>query len=523
MHDFPNPQPMYPDEDPGGAWADDPTQDSQSLGVQSGIAPLDARMGGLVEGGVYLVAGAPGPAKLVGILQFLHTGLELGERSLLLTDARAPGILEVARAWGLDVEPAWRDGRLEIIGFRDDFEMRVLRSADPEDAIEELQSLVAPDTTRIAVDPGSAFFQGGARSLVGRTFLNWAQAHRATVWTTLVVDEGEGLPSSAEWLVNATQGVFLFDQGRDGLQQVRVRHPLPVSGPSTPVTLELAPGKGLIPPSGDFTRRSSDHMRAAADRLLLVSCGEPPAGDLEGWVRGAFTARMTTDPIEAVSALQGDEQFGSVLVYSSRTNIREAIRIVRVMRPLTRSPIIVTSDDPVRSMDRVEMLDVGADDCLTGGVDVRELAARIRHAIEAGGKPKRSHRRDPGPPPAAPVGGPVGGDVFDDEVRRRAADPTLGVFAIVLVRTSVTTPDELQRVLADEIRSEEGDLVTGGADGFVVLLQGARGEGAHVFVDRFRHRLSHHLGKEAELVSDVLVHPADRKRVLDVLDRTGSR
>ena len=35
-------------------------------------------------------------------------------------------------------------------------------------------------------------------------------------------------------------------------------------------------------------------------------------------------------------------------------------------------------------MDRVEMLDVGADDCLTGGVDVRELAARIRHAIEAG-------------------------------------------------------------------------------------------------------------------------------------------
>jgi hypothetical protein len=477
----------------------------------------------MVEGGMYLVAGAPGPAKLVGILQFLHTGLELGERSLLLTDGRARDILEVARAWGLDVEPAWRDRRLEILGFRDDFEMRVLRSADPEDAIEELQSLVDPDTTRIAVDPGSAFFQGGARSLVGKTFLNWAQGHRATVWTTLVVDEGEGLPSSAEWLVNATSGVLLFDQGRDGLQQVRIRHPLPVAGPNTPVTLELVPGKGLIPPTGDFSRRSSDHMRANADRLLLLSCGQPPAGDLETWVRGAFTVRMTTDPMEAVSALQGDEEFGSVLVYSSRTHIREAIRAVRVMRPLTRSPILVTSDDPVRSMDRVEMLDVGADDCLTGGVDVRELEARIRHAIEAGGRPKPSRRREITPPPLAPIGGPVGGDVFDDEVRRRASDPTLGVFGIVLIRTSVTTPDELQRVLADEIRGEEGDLLTSGADGFVVLLQGARGDGAQAFLDRFRHRLEHHLGKEPELVYDVLAHPADRKRVLKVLDGTGSQ
>jgi len=232
---------------------------------------------------------------------------------------------------------------------------------------------------------------------------------------------------------------------------------------------------------------------------------------------------MTTDPLEAVSALQGDEEFGSVLVYSSRTRIREAIRVVRVMRPLTRSPIIVTSDDPVRSMDRVEMLDVGADDCLTGGVDVRELAARIRYAIETGGRPKPSPRREITPPPVAPVGGPVEGDVFDDEVRIRAADPTLGVFGIVLIRTSVTTPDELQRVLADEIRGEEGDLVTSGADGFVVLLQGARGDGAQAFLDRFRHRLEHHLGKDPELVSDVLAHPADRRRVLDVLDGTGSR
>jgi CheY-like chemotaxis protein len=471
----------------------------------------------LVEGGVYLVAGAPGPAKLVGTLQFLKTGLELGEQGVLLTDSRAPEILEVARAWGLPMDQAWRDGRFEVVGFRDDFEMRVLRSADPEDALEELDSLVAPRTARIAVDPGSAFFQGGARSLVGKSFLTWAANHRATVWATLVVDEGGGLPSSTEWLLNGTNGVLLFEQARGGLHQVRLSSPLPVSGSDTAITIDLVPGEGLVAAVGYLSRGSSDQRRANADRLLLVSCGEPPAGDLERWVRDAFTARITTDPMEAVAALQGEEEFGSVLVYSSRTRIRESIRAVRVMRPLTTSPIVVVSDDSVRSMDRVQMLDAGADDCLTGGVDVRELAARIHQAIEVGGKPES------GPGLRVAAGGTVSRGVFDEELRRRAADPTLGVFGVVLVRSSEASGEELGRVLADEIRNEEGDLMTEGTDGFMVLLQGARSGSAQAFLSRFGNRLAHHLGRDPRLVFDVFAHPADRVRIFNVLDGKGSR
>jgi CheY-like chemotaxis protein len=471
----------------------------------------------LVEGGVYLVAGAPGPAKLVATLQFLKTGLELGEECALLTDSRAPEILEVARAWGLPMDQAWKDGRFEIVGFRDDFELRVLRSADPEDALEELDSLVPGRTARIAVDPGSAFFQGGARSLVGKSFLTWAANHRATVWATLVVDEGGGLPSSTEWLVNGTNGALLFEQARGGLHQVRLSSPLPVSGSDTAVTIDLVPGEGLVAAVGYLSRGTTDQRQATADRLLLVSCGEPPAGDVERWARDAFTARVTSDPMEAVAALQSDEAFGSVLVYSSRTRIREAIRAVRVMRPLTTSPLVVVSDDSVRSMDRVQMLDAGADDCLTGGVDVRELAVRIRQAIEVGGKPES------GPGLGAAVGGTVSRGVFDAELRRRAEDPTLGVFGVVLVRSHEVSDEELGRVLADEIRNEEGDLVTEGANGFLVLLQGARGDAAQAFLNRFGNRLTHHFGRDPRPVFDVLSHPADRVRIFNVLDGKGSR
>jgi CheY-like chemotaxis protein len=516
VHEIPFPLPSLAEEETAESWPEGTLGDGKTGGIPSGIDALDDCVGGLVEGGVYLVAGAPSPAKLVGILQFLHTGLERGERGFFLTDSHAPDILEVARAWGLPMDQAWTDGRLEIVGYRDDFEMRVLRSADPEDVIEELDSFVAPGTARIAVDPGSAFFQGGARSLVGKSFLTWAENQRATVWATLVVDEGEGLPSSAEWLLNATSGVLLFEQARGGLYQVRLSSPLPLSGTDT-ITTDLVPGEGLVAPVGYRSRRDSDQRQANADRLLLVSCGEPPAGDLECWVRDAFTARMTLDPMEAVAALQGDEEFGSVLVYSSRKRIREAIRAVRVMRPLTISPIVVVSDDAVRSMDRVQMLDAGADDCLTGAVDVRELATRIRQAIEVGGKP------EVGLGPRVAVGGTVASGVFDEELRRRAADPTLRVFGVVVVRSSEVSDEELGRVLADEIRNEDGDLVTRGADGCLVLLQGARSEAAKAFLTRFRNRLAQHIGRDPRLVFDAFAHPGESVRIFNVLDGKGSR
>jgi hypothetical protein len=167
------------------------------------------------------------------------------------------------------------------------------------------------------------------------------------------------------------------------------------------------------------------------------------------------------------------------------------------------------------------MLEAGADDCLTGGVDVRELAARMRQAVRRGGKsPSDSTSR--GPQVRFAIGGLVEGEAFDEELRRRSADPTLGVFGIIHVRASGTSLEELESVIADEIRAEEGDLVKRDTDGVVVLLQGARGGASQAFLDRFKRRMEHHLGNDPGLEPDVLAHPADRERILAVLNGTGS-
>ena len=368
-----------------------PVKDSGGVMIPTGIDALNRRLGGLEPGGVYLVSGTPGPAKLVSALQFLHVGLSRGERALLLTGVEAPGLLEVARAWGSRLDRAWEHGDLEIIGFRDDFELRVLRSTEPQDALEELARLVPEDVTRIAVDPGSMFLQTGGRSLLGRAFLDWARHHPATVWITLSVDNEESLPSSAEWLLHATDGVFMLDRLPGGLYQILVQRSLPdVDDSDDPATLRLIPGVGLTEPEEAPSRRSTDRPVGDPDHLLVVSLGDALSPDLQTWAERRFSTEIVTDPLEAVTRLQGGYKPGSVLVLSSRQELKAALQTCRALRPLTGAAVVFASDDAIRSTDRVGLLDAGADDCLSGGIDVRELETRIEQSAAVGGKPPSS-------------------------------------------------------------------------------------------------------------------------------------
>jgi CheY-like chemotaxis protein len=482
-------------------------------GITSGIGRLDERLGGLEEGGVYLFAGPPGPAKLVAALHFLHAGVTLGEKTLLLSSVGPPAILDVARAWGIRLDRAWEDGSLRIFGFRDDFEMRVLRSTDPDDVLKELDRFSTDGVSRIAVDPGSLFLQGGNRTRLGRAFLDWAGRHPATVCATFSIDSGSGLPSAAEWLVHAATGIFLMDRRSDGLHQVQLSRAIPgAPGGESPITLQLTPGKGLEAPDRFPARRRSDRPAGDSDSLLLVSLGGPDSTDLETWARSAFKTQVVTEPLEAVAELQAGGEFGGILVHAPRQRIREAIRACRAIRPMTGAAIVVASDDQVRSTDRVEMLKTGADDCLSGGVDFRELEARIHQAVAAGGKAAPVVGLV-GAVTGQPVGGKVPWDVFGKEVRRRSADPALAVFSIVSLHSGAASLDDLETAAAKDLRDEDGDLVTSVSNRCVVLLQGARREPAQAFVRRFTERLSRDRADQAVVAWDLLSFPSDAGQI----------
>jgi CheY-like chemotaxis protein len=418
----------------------------------------------------------------------------------------------MSSAWGVDLRPAFQNGKLEVIGFREDFEMRVLRSAEPEEALGELASLAPPDIDYIAVDPGALVLHGGVRTLLGRAFLDWARSHPATVVVTLSID-GLDLPSSAEWLIQSTNGILMFDHGESGLYQLDLRHMLPGEGEAARVTVELAAGRGLVAPEFGLSRRRSDRLTGHPNRLLFLCLSEQQETDLEGWARGLFTTDVVHEPIEAVASVQQGPGFGCVLIYASRARIPDAVHTCRALRPLTGAPILVVTDDAIRSSDRVDLLEAGADDSLSGGVDIRELGARIRQAVESGGKPAPKWQREAQPQPKGGLVDPV---AFDAEVRTRLDDPWKSVLTLLQVSQDGGASARLKDSLVAEIRVEQGDLVVVGATGAVVLLQGARRDAAGAFLARVRQRVESEGSGAAAVRSEVLSHPGNRQAILEL-------
>ena len=495
--------------------------------VPSGIGPLDRRLGGLEPGGSYLVVGTPGPAKMVAALQFVHAGVTSGEHALLLTNADAEAALGIARAWGLELEQAWTDGRLRIIGFRDDFELRALRSLEPGEVVEELDGLAGPDLARVAVDPGSLFLSSGARSLLGSTYLRWAREHAATVCTTFSVDgPAATLPSSADWLAHATTGSLVIEGRGDELFEITLRKSVPGPADSEDaVSVQLKPGAGLVLPEGLPARRGRDRPGVDENRLLLVSLGGAHAADIEGWAKASFTSDVVSEPFEAVARAQSDSSWGGILIHAPRARVREAVRACRALRPLTRAAIVFASDEAVRSTDRVQILEAGADDCLSGGIDFRELDLRIRQAIAAESKqvPKRGESKAGPAPAGAPAdesGGRVTAAGFRDQVARRAADPVQRFFCVLDVSSHAIETDRLEQLLAAQVRADEGDIVAARGDRCTVLLQGAREAQLGPFLERLNERLrdaANGKGHDTATRVTVLSHPADAQRIQDLV------
>jgi len=524
-----------------------PVTDTQSLGdhptsdildavdevavslVPSGIGPLDERTGGLKCGGSYLIVGTPGPAKMVAAFQFLFAGLERGEPGVLLSNADEEGSLGVARAWGFDFDRYWRDGTLRILGFKDDFELRAIRSVEPEEVLEELGMVVGQEPMRIAVDPGSLFLAGGVKSLLGASFLRWARNHPATVCTTFSIDGATtGLPSAADWLVNASTGRLILEWRAEDLYQLTLAKAVPEAGDrEEAISVQLKPAAGLVTPESWPSRRGRDRPGVNEDRLLLISLGGEHAQDVEAWASGSFTADVVSEPFEAVARVQSDPTFGGVLIHAPRARIREAVQACRALRPLTRAAILFASDDAIRSTDRIQILEAGVDDCLSGVIDFRELDLRIRQAIASGSKPvpeaANGQTGDPSLTSVIAEGGRMSLADFATELRRRAANPVLTFFCVLDVASAAIELSALEDLLADHVRCDEGDLVASNSRGCVVLLQGAREGQLEPFLARLRTRIGERAGEGGapDLALDVLSHPAESARIRTLLGIEG--
>lgn|GEM_PF-955313 len=91
----------------------------------TGVELIDASVGGLATGHVYLASGDFGAAKQVLALQMLTATVARGDTALLVTPERLDAVVYLGRSLGLPVHDAVRRGRLIVCGLAEGFEQRL--------------------------------------------------------------------------------------------------------------------------------------------------------------------------------------------------------------------------------------------------------------------------------------------------------------------------------------------------------------------------------------------------------------
>ena len=500
------------------------------MDIRSGIPALDERMGGLRQGGLYLIAGSPGSGRLVALMQFLRSGLDEGPVGLV-TAAPLARIFEESKAWGFGLEEAWKAGQVRLLTLGDDFERRLTSAPDPEEAYEELGRLLGAGVSRLALYPGSPLWDARSGTSFANRFLKWLDGYGATTLAAIGARLEDGVSPATDWILQSAAGILVIEARQDGLREISVQRGATAGHESGPITLELAPGKGLVVVSGQPTRRSSDAMKASRNVLLLNLAQRLPP-EVGAWARQRYPVEEVSDVFRSVEMVQDDPaRFGLVLIYVGRDQVDAALRACRSLRRLGNVPVVLVTEDSVRGTDRVRGLEAGASDFMSGPLSLVELASRVEHALIAGARPLALSAASA---ESAPVQHPhfMDASAFAQEIRARLGRPDQAHFTFLVIRPPQArgAAESLGAAVTQAIRSEEGDLVGAMSGGLGVLLQGSSMSQAPAFLQRVKAKLGKDFpdfewkaragSTDAEFILGDLAGPAQRESAK--LSRTGT-
>jgi len=472
------------------------------LNVKTGIAPLDERVGGLRGGGLYLLAGAPESGRFAFLLQFLDRGLKDGERVALLGNFTPPQVFEHAESWGIDLETPWREGRLVLIGFRDEYPERALHSPDPAELFAELGRLISRSISRLAVDSGTHLWDGRTDSSMAGTFVTWARELGATTVAAVAIDLDERQRGPTEWVAQRARGVLQMTAGPRGLHELEILRLSPPVAGQGPITLELASGLGLVRPGGKVERRKPD--RPESDSVLLLDLAGAVPTDIATWLDRRFVVEPAADSRDCVGRVRTGS-CAALCVFTDRARIEEAIETGRSARALSDAVLMLLSDESLRASDAARALDAGFDDVLSGVVDLRELESRFRRAEERPKARQVTEVQD-----LTSFDAPLTPETFRAEVTRRLIAEGLDQFTILHLEDAQDV--EFGPLLFRNVRAGAGDVVGPMRGGWGVLLHGARAQQAESFLQRLRTAIAQS-GGSLPLSAEILAAPEQSERI----------
>jgi len=278
--------------------------------VNSGIAPLDRQIGGLVPGRPYLVSGNPGTGKSTACLEFVDAAVQRGERALLLTHDDPGDLLDSAEFLGIDLGEALITDKVRIVTFQLDFVRRYMRAATPTLAFEELLRLVGDSPVqRIAIDSIVPFLEGGgAGSQSIFALVDFLDAVQATALITYPGDLAGLYDQRLEPLLQRAGGVFHLTASEFGRRRGSMQIPADVRTPIVLVT--------------PFHLRASDRtrtLRAGADDFISAHLSEPEFVErLRGIIRRGRSKAVASRDQGVPTVLQPMDDDGRYVLFDGQ-------------------------------------------------------------------------------------------------------------------------------------------------------------------------------------------------------------
>ena len=324
--------------------------------LSSGFAGFDELGGGLVRGQSYLIHGPLGSGKTTFALQFLLAGLQAQENAALVTRRAAPLVLEKALAFGFDLKPYVRDGRLALFEYAPRVIENCTRLREEREIVDELRAALEGETRRLVLDPAAPLLAGtlaGGAAFRARTLTQeFGQLGASTLLLCDTPDDQEGVAAFRDLVY----GSLRFEPAADGAAARVVPEQLPGARLDA-VEFAIERGVGLAPvaPRGASLGAAARTLllilrdRAERERLSRLLAAEHQVEVVEDAAEGL--ARMSATPPDLVLV---DREAGSIDGAEFCRKLRESGVNV---------PIVLLADRVRRVRDRVALLSAGADEC----------------------------------------------------------------------------------------------------------------------------------------------------------------
>jgi KaiC/GvpD/RAD55 family RecA-like ATPase len=215
---------------------------------QSGIAPLDEHLGGLIPGRLHLLTGGPGTGKSTACYHFLQAGLRTGESVALLTLDRLGDLAAHATSIGFDLAGGLRDRKLGLLRYRPEFARYLASSASPFRAMDDLWQLIVDiQPTRLVIDPISPFLTDSTAS--GAAVAALAQLLDGFGVTTLLTYGGDlsaHYDARLNALIQRAAVIAHLAREQNGGLCMRVVQSRTRPAPANDIRFDLVPGTGLV-------------------------------------------------------------------------------------------------------------------------------------------------------------------------------------------------------------------------------------------------------------------------------------